>query len=434
MLNRERPRMNQHPQRRPSRSIETSVVRGLVRLGALCTALSVVATIGGAQSNGNGNVAAPPRLEIYGFGQADMIFEANQNDPNWFDVMRPTKLPAFEEQFGRDGRTYLGARQSRFGAKGTLPTTRGDVFARFEFDLFGVGVDAGQTTIRLRHAYGQWGQWGAGQLESPFMDVDVFPNILDYWGPAGMLFFRNVQIFWQPLKSDHHRMTFAAERPGASADAGIYAERIELDNVRARFPSPDFSGEYRYSNGWGYAELAGIARPIRWDQVPVDTLNLSGGTTGWGVSLSTNLNLSKSDVFRGQVIYGEGIQNYFNDAPVDVGIENNLSDLRQPVVGVALPILGVSTYLDHAWSSTWSSSIGYSLVDIENSDAQAASAFRTGQYASVNALWTPIKNVMIGGELQWLRRENFSDGFSVDDVRFQVAFKYSFSQQLGGQP
>ena len=29
------------------------------------------------------------------------------------------------------------------------------------------------------------------------MDVDVFPNILDYWGPNGMLFFRNTQVFYE---------------------------------------------------------------------------------------------------------------------------------------------------------------------------------------------------------------------------------------------
>src|SRR5690242_22903 len=59
-----------------------------------------------------------PTIEIYGFGQADAIVDMKQNDPNWFDVNRPTKLPQVEDQFGRDGHFYLSARQSRFGAKG----------------------------------------------------------------------------------------------------------------------------------------------------------------------------------------------------------------------------------------------------------------------------------------------------------------------------
>jgi hypothetical protein len=108
--------------------------------------------------------------------------------------MRPTKLPAFENEFGRDGRFYSGVRQSRLGVKSWIPTKDGEIYTIFEFELFGTGVDAGQTTFRLRHAYGQWKQFGAGQTWSPFMDADVFPNSIEYWGPNGMVFFRNVQI------------------------------------------------------------------------------------------------------------------------------------------------------------------------------------------------------------------------------------------------
>ena len=140
-----------------------------------------------------------PVIEIYGFAQGDLGFDFATNDQNWFDVNRPSKLPAFQDEFGGFHRTWLSPRQSRFGVKAVTPTKYGDVHVRFEFDLFGVGVDAGQTTIRLRYAYGQWGRFGAGQLPSQFMDNDVFPNVLDYWGPNGMLFFRNMQVFWQVI-------------------------------------------------------------------------------------------------------------------------------------------------------------------------------------------------------------------------------------------
>ena len=38
---------------------------------------------------------------------------------------------------------------------------------KFEFDLFGTGADAGQTTFRLRHAYASWGPFLAGQTNTP---------------------------------------------------------------------------------------------------------------------------------------------------------------------------------------------------------------------------------------------------------------------------
>ena len=34
------------------------------------------------------------------------------------------------------------------------------------------------------------------------MDPDVFPNSLEYRGPSGMVFFRNVQVRWMPLRGD----------------------------------------------------------------------------------------------------------------------------------------------------------------------------------------------------------------------------------------
>ena len=38
---------------------------------------------------------------------------------------------------------------------------------------------------------------------------------------------------------------------------------------------------------------------------------------------------------------------------------------------------------------------------------------------------------MMGGELQWGRRENFSDGFQSDGFKVQFSFKYNFSWKLG---
>jgi hypothetical protein len=368
-------------------------------------------------------------MEIYGFAMLDMGYQTKQNDPDWFDVLRPTKLPAFENEFGADEHFFAGVRQSRFGVKTSTPTKLGDLKTTFEFELFGTGVDAGQTTLRLRHAYGELGQFGAGQTWSPFMDIDVFPNSIEYWGPNGMVFFRNVQVRWMPIQGDS-RLTFALERPGASADQGDYSEHIELQGVVGHFPYPDLSAEYRHGGDWGYVELAGIVRYVEWEDNVADAIDLSGDETAWGVNLSSNLKFGKSTL-RLQVVYGEGIQNYMNDAPADIGVE---SDPNGPagIKGVAIPLLGVVAFLDVNWSEKASSSIGYSMVDIDNTDGQAPDAFRKGQYALANILFYPTKNVMYGFEVQWGDRENFADGFTSDDLRFQFSAKYNFSKTFGG--
>jgi hypothetical protein len=315
--------------------------------------------------------------------------------------------------------------------KTTTPTTLGDLKTTFEFELFGVGVDAGQTTFRLRDVWGQLGHFGAGQTDSPFMDGSIFPNSLEYWGPNGMVYFKNVQFRYMPLQGDNE-LVFAAERPGASGDAGIFAQRIELQNVQGRFPSPDFSTHYRATRPWGHVQLAGIVRIIRWDDLVDDQIDLSGKATGWGVDLTSNIKLGADTVHLGAV-YGEGIENYMNDAPIDVATVPNLGNRVTPIRGKTLPILGLVAFYDRTWSDKWTSSAGYSRVDIDTTSGQLPSDFKRGEYALGNLLYYPVKNVLVGGEFQWARRDNHSDGFRVDDKRVQFSFKYSFSYKVGGQ-
>ncbi len=374
---------------------------------------------------------AKPRFDLYGFVMTDAGYRTGQIDPDWFDVIRPTKMAAYENQWGEDGNTYFSVRQTRFGTKAWFPTKMGELFTVFEFELFGTGADAGQTTFRLRHAYGELGAFGAGQYWSPFMDIDVFPNSLEYWGPSGMVFFRNIQVRWMPIKGDT-RLTIALERPGASGDLGKFEERVELQDVKGHFPLPDLSAEYRHGADWGYVEIAGILRQIEWEDVGTDQYDLSGSATGWGLSLSSNLKLGDANTVRLQAVYGEGIQNYMNDATTDVGIEVHPENPETPIEGVALPMLGIVAFLDHSWSSEWSTSVGFSTFDMDNTDGQSDDAFASGRYALLNLLHTPVPNVMIGGELQYGYRENFNDGWNVDDFKVQFSFKYSFSHTLGG--
>ena len=367
-------------------------------------------------------------LDVYGFVQLDSGYNFGVINPNWFDVVRPTQLPAFNGEFGPNGSTFGSVRQTRFGVKSSTDTPLGQLNTIFEFELFGTGVDAGQTTFRLRHAYGELGPVGAGQTWSPFMDIDVFPNTLEYWGPPGMVFFRNVQLRWTPVKGKSN-VVIALERPGGSADGGIYADRIDLSNIIPQFKWPDLSGHARLARDWGYVQVGAIVRKLAWvDTAAASPFNFSGSAVGWGVNVSSNVNFTKEDVGKFQVVYGDAIENYMNDAPVDIGAQTNFSNPITPVKGVPVPVLGVVAFLDHTWSDRFASSVGYSLVNIQNTDGQLPSAFHQGQYALANLLFHPVKKVTVGGEFQFGRRLNFIDGFNYNDYRVQFSFRYDWAK------
>ena len=377
-----------------------------------------------------GQTTGESTFEIYGFAMLDAGYQFGQNHPDWFDVIRPTKLPSFDGEFDPSGKVYYGVRQSRLGVKSSTPTSLGELKTQFEFELFGTGVDAGQTTFRLRHAYGELGQFGAGQYWSPFMDIDVFPNSIEYWGPVGMVFFRNVHFRWMPLKGKTD-ITIGIERPGASGDQGRFEDRIELQGVKPKFDLPDLSGHVRFNRSWGHVQIAGLLRQIKWTDEIDDDVDLGGSTVAGGVNVTSALKLGKNDTARLSLTYGTGIQNYMNDATVDVGIAaGNTNDPRRPIRGVALPLFAMSSFLDHTWNKKFSTSVGYSMQNMNNSDGQNPNAFKRGHYALGNLLYYPVPNVTIGGELQWGKRENFLDGFTSDDVRIQFSFKYNFSKMF----
>jgi len=376
-----------------------------------------------------GAITAPQNtVSIYGFAMLDSGYDFGQNDPAWFDVVRPTKLPSFPNQFAPSGNVYAGVRQTRFGVKSSSPTKLGDLNTVFEFELFGTGVDAGQTTFRLRHAYGELGAFGAGQTWSAFMDIGVFPNTVEYWGPTGMVFYRNVQVRWMPVRKKGGSVTIALERPGASGDQGVYRDRIELSNITPRFNFPDLSGNARIERSWGYLQAAAIVRKIGWVDTSANTTNLSASVVGWGTDLTSNLNLSKKTVAKLAFVYGRGIENYMNDAPFDIGLAHSPPNSKVPFQGVALPLYGAVAFLDHTWSEHFTSSAGYSLLDIENSNAENPSDFHQGDYAIANLLYHPIPKVMMGAEFQFGRRVNFTDGFNYNDYRLQFSFKYDWNK------
>ena len=379
--------------------------------------------------NAFGQEKEKTRYDFYGQIMTDVGYNTGQVHPDYFDVMRPTQLPAWENQYGTDGNLSFGVRQSRLGFKSYIPTKLGELQTRFEFDLFGLGKNAGQTAFHLLYAYAELGMFGAGHHWSLFSDIDGFPNTLEYWGPVGMSLCKNVQFRFIPIQGNT-RLAIALERPGASADEGIYADRIELDDVKPHFNLPDLTVEFRQTRDWGYVELAGVLRKIEWIDLGTDQYDLSGKAIGWGFNLSSNLKLSENNLFRGQTVFGQGIENLMNDAPTDIGIENNFTNPVSPVKGVALPVSGFTIYIDHRWNEKFTSSAGISAVKIQNSNAQAENAFRSGKYASINLLYSPVPNLLAGAEIIWINRQNFNDGWSSSSTKIQVSVKYSFAESF----
>ena len=109
-----------------------------------------------------------PSFEIYGFAMLDMGHDFKQINPELVRHAAPHQ--AAEGRRTSSVRTTARSRACARAAsafRSSTPTRIGDLKTIFEFELFGTGVDSGQTTFRLRHAWGELGAFGAGQYLEP---------------------------------------------------------------------------------------------------------------------------------------------------------------------------------------------------------------------------------------------------------------------------
>jgi hypothetical protein len=372
-------------------------------------------------------------LELYGFVQLDAIQDFNRVDPDWEASLRPSKIPTSEGTFGSDGQSIFSVRQTRLGAKATGIVANKPYEAKFEFDLFGTGDDAGKTHMRIRHMYASWGPFLAGQTNTLFMDGDIGPNSLEYWGPPGMAWLRNPQVRWTFWDRNGVTAAVALEHPSDDIDPGnirLIDEDVAA-NLQADEKVPDLTAAIRYGGKWGHVRLAGLLRRAGYETRGAVDNEPRGHQTGWGLDLTSAINISPVTLKLGAV-YGRGLATYMNDGGMDLAPAVNVIRGEDGLLLVpraeAVKLFGMSAFADIQWAKNWSSSVGYSFDRVDNTNFQEPSAFHQGQYALANVLWTPADQVLTGVELQWGSRTD-NDGNKGHDLRVQYSFKWSFSSK-----
>jgi hypothetical protein len=236
-----------------------------------------------------------------------------------------------------------------------------------------------------------------------------------------MSFYRNVQVRYTRVMGAH-TVAVALERPATDLDAGTVGLNPTYADVVGVAKLPDLTAQYRLQGGWGWLQVAGL---LRW--LGYDTPGATGGspkdnTLGYGLDVSSVFKAGPMATVRLSVLGGKGISYYLNDGGTDLAFGGTVANPNAE----AVPLLGVFAYVDLAWSERWTSSVGYSSTTVDNTALQAPNAFKQGQYASANLLWSPASALLFGPEVLWGQRTD-KDGASGTDLRVQVSLKYSFS-------
>ncbi len=386
--------------------------------------VAVVLALGGVAHAQSDEPLAPeegkPGVEFYGQAMLDAIYDAGRMHPDWRATLRPSQIPITcpaAPGCGGGGTTLLSVRQSSLGFKSFIPTALGPIKTDLSVDLFGTN---GGTQVHLLDAWVESRMFGVGQTYSNFMDIDGLPDIIDYWGPSGMVFVRTPQFRLVPFVQPGMQVAISLESPSSAIDAGRLA-RVDPalgEGITGHNRVPDLVASFRLERDWGHFRSAAILRELGFHNTESIDGKPSGTRTGYGLNLAGAFNFGGKDHLSWQLAAGRGIASYMNDGGVDLAPGANL---RAEAVGS----VGWLLYYNHAWNDKWSSSIGYSEHRQNNTGGQVATAFRKGSYSSVNLLYTTARNLTMGAELLWGRLED-KIGVSQVDYRLQYSTKLTF--------
>jgi len=318
--------------------------------------------------------------------------------------------------------TYDNAPQAAVSARSTaisidaqtLSSSPCDIAVHYDSDFFGHEYGGSDLYFRVNQVYVRVGNLILGKAVLPLEDGDMWLDGLDYCGPDGMIFARQSGARYN-FKFDD----------GFSAAAGLNDPATEADIVRA----PDFTANVRWDNEkFGHVQLSGLLGDVIGTNPKV--LDETGGAHRqrenaviWGLNLSIGITLSASDTLQLQGTYGKGMFPYSNDWFVN-GQYDYAADGKIKPLAYTAALVGYS----HKWNDKFRSTIGYSMVNLDDSYATTSPysrvTYHKTQYGMVNLIWSPVPRMDAGIEVLYGSNQ-LQNGAKSSVTRVQFTVGYS---------
>jgi hypothetical protein len=350
-------------------------------------------------------------LKIGGYFKTDFIYDLKPAGNT--DSFIPSSIP-IPTAVGVNN-AMVSVRPTRLNLDFRVPSAKfGDIRFYVEGDLFGTNA----TTPRLRHAYAQGRNLLIGQTFSNFMDPDGFPDTLDFQGPNGMVSIRNPQLRYGIALSPTTTFYISVEKP--SSDIIFKTPQF---SAQPNAPSPDGAIRLRQEFERGHFQIAAVFRSIA-AFVPTMPTPKTDSVFGWGVNVSTGVELFGKDNVIFAVAAGQGISRYLQDTS-GLGID---AEAKSPTSLKATPAVGVEAAYQHYWLKALRSSVIYSYAAVNNTSFFAAATpatYNHATYTGTNLIWNPYGSFHVGAEFLygWAIEQS---GLKANAPRIQFSAKYSF--------
>jgi hypothetical protein len=298
---------------------------------------------------------------------------------------------------------------SRFDLDVRTPTGVGYMRAYIETDFDGSG-----TTLRLRHAYGQWRRFLFGQTWSTFEDPEAAPPGIDFEGLNARVDVRQPLIRWSWAAAEQVRVAFALENPDS-----------EITGATGVNNRPDLVSHLRWDT-WrgGHIQLGGVFRQIR--GYPGNQTDDVVQAFGWGANVAGQIP-SPFWRSRDQILFqynrGTGIGRYVKDLQSEGG-QDGVFDPATNRIRV-IPVSAGYVGYDHWWHDQFHSAFTVGVVDVSTLDIQSGDTLSMTRRYSGNFIWLPILRIEFVAEFLYGVRVN-KDGHSAGAAQTQIGGTFRF--------
>ena len=382
-------------------------------------------------------------LRIYGYAEINGVKEfKGDNSNNDFSTYVP--YAPINGSTTRTGVSYITARTSRLGFEASTPTAYGPLGIKIEGDFYNeprTGNGAVNGTVgniytqgwtnsynfRLRHGYGQFGGLLIGQTWSTFMDVDNSPETTDFNGPIGTPLARQPMVRYAYNTKDSGTFTVALEN-----SVNYMLDSAGGASLQGLAKMPDLIARWDKSYDWGALSVRGLSQEFRVN----DGAGLEVSRRGYGVASTAFIKMRDAkDFLSVGFTYGQGVGRYF------YGVEGAAFDASTNSI-VLEKLLGIVVGYQYKASDTLRANFVLGALRNYNNDYTAfirangldSAAATMGQYAinrsayqaHLGLIYNPIKNVDLGAEYIFGRRETLA-GEKGDLSRLNLSAKYSFN-------
>lgn len=302
----------------------------------------------------------------------------------------PYDIPVGEDAVEGLSSIYAGARQSRLGVEGSANTRVGKIKTYIEADF----ASKSESLFRLRHAYAEWNFFKLGYSWSTFMDNASLPTTVDFEGPNSSLNKRLGIIRYERKYGKNSIAGVSLESP----QSDYYNPADTLLQNKNKQSNFDIAARYKYFRKPGHFQIAGILRRIQYlNQTKMDVLY------GWGVLLSTKIDINEKNFLSGQYSFGQGISNYY------VGFVGKQLDAVYDPAQAKMTLKTIrGGFLSYSciFSPSWRFSLTGGTSNIVGKDFESSDTFRSSRYFAANVFYNPIETIRLGFELTSGSRTN----------------------------